>query len=729
MMSGTSASGLGAQRHIARGSARSSAWLVVGASVMAGLIGLSAPGGLTCAASTDVLETPRHADVTMKPRDLSSQLFALQRPVWAGLDEPEASQAQFQDVLSLWPASPGQRAVILAWQAFALGEDKTPTPPPDAPSGQWTQTEIAQWQLARLASAQRLGDATDVPATLSHVKSILAPPCRERLTHPSCDAWSLWQLYHVSAQWRVTQHQWASALADWMEAQRIANDLGQPRLQGMAMAYLASAHASLGHADQALSLLDAAQRLVATDPLMRSRVAILAAWVYRTLSRTPQQLEALQQAEQTAREHHWPYVAALAHNQLADLHLHQRRPQQALAHATQADQLMPHAAPAYIQRAALHNLALSHVALGQFDQAKVLLERMSHIKAHRDDLNLRLQELRELDEFWAQAGRPKEALAAYHAERKLALQGAEEFEQDTLQQLMVQGEVELQEEALRQAQQLSDARQDALNASTRIRQLLWILGISVAAMAVITAVLLLVSRRRRRLLTHRRQQLEHLSGHDALTGLWNRARLAQSLQESGEGGAFGLWMLIDIDHFKQVNDQLGHACGDQVIQQLAAVLRQALPPQASCARWGGEEFLVHWPGAKSMEATRLIGELLEAVRRAPWPAPLQTLSASIGAVLWAPGPPGSAPAPAQWEEAVHAADLCLYGAKRHGRDQAWHWCNWTPERHAPAAHPGMTATFAANQGESAWPSGCIVLQVVDSRTPPVPLQVTQGQGR
>jgi hypothetical protein len=41
----------------------------------------------------------------------------------------------------------------------------------------------------------------------------------------------------------------------------------------------------------------------------------------------------------------------------------------------------------------------------------------------------------------------------------------------------------------------------------------------------------------------------------------------------------------------------------------------------------------------------------------------------------------------------------------------------------------MTATFAANQGESAWPSGCIVLQVVDSRTPPVPLQVTQGQGR
>ena len=67
-------------------------------------------------------------------------------------------------------------------------------------------------------------------------------------------------------------------------------------------------------------------------------------------------------------------------------------------------------------------------------------------------------------------------------------------------------------------------------------------------------------------------------------------------------------------------DSYGHGLGDQVIRATAQVIQGCIKGRDIAVRWGGEEFLVHWPGAKSMEATRLIGELLEAVRRAPWPA-------------------------------------------------------------------------------------------------------------
>ena len=98
----------------------------------------------------------------------------------------------------------------------------------------------------------------------------------------------------------------------------------------------------------------------------------------------------------------------------------------------------------------------------------------------------------------------------------------------------------------------------------------------------------------------------HLASHDALTGLPNRMRFAQKLETaiheaaaSGEGLAV---LFVDLDGFKQINDQFGHAVGDRVLATVARRLQAVLPEREMVARLGGDEFIVLIRGAASTDA-------------------------------------------------------------------------------------------------------------------------------
>jgi diguanylate cyclase (GGDEF)-like protein len=152
---------------------------------------------------------------------------------------------------------------------------------------------------------------------------------------------------------------------------------------------------------------------------------------------------------------------------------------------------------------------------------------------------------------------------------------------------------------------------------------------------------------------------------DPLTGLFNRNALEQRLAEldgqpcDEEEGLWHALLLCDLDHFKRVNDQLGHAAGDAVLQEVAYTMRATLRAGDSIYRIGGEEILVVLPGANEADAVEIAERLREAVRRR---RPVGVgVTVSIGLAV-------SRPDAVDTDDLVARADSALYAAKAGGRD-------------------------------------------------------------
>jgi diguanylate cyclase (GGDEF)-like protein len=159
-------------------------------------------------------------------------------------------------------------------------------------------------------------------------------------------------------------------------------------------------------------------------------------------------------------------------------------------------------------------------------------------------------------------------------------------------------------------------------------------------------------------LTH---QLRESSERDALTQLLNRRAMAERVRAAWRSqrrrGTPLAFVMLDIDHFKRVNDEQGHAAGDAVLQRLAQLLREQLRGEDLVARMGGEEFLLVLPDTDAEAATRLAERLREATQAARLGVTL-----SLGLTL--------ADAEDRDEEAaLRRADAALYRAKALGRDR------------------------------------------------------------
>jgi diguanylate cyclase (GGDEF)-like protein len=159
------------------------------------------------------------------------------------------------------------------------------------------------------------------------------------------------------------------------------------------------------------------------------------------------------------------------------------------------------------------------------------------------------------------------------------------------------------------------------------------------------------------------EQVQRLATHDALTGLSNRRHMEQRLAEEQsradrQGAPFSV-ALIDLDHFKRVNDAHGHAGGDRVLQAFAIVAQRNVRGCDLVARWGGEEFLVLMPGSDAMQALDAMQRLLAQVRDMPHDATDPPLSFSAGVTQYRPGEDTA--------QTILRADQGMYAAKNAGR--------------------------------------------------------------
>ncbi|GAB3733917.1 ligand-binding sensor domain-containing diguanylate cyclase [Silanimonas algicola] len=261
-------------------------------------------------------------------------------------------------------------------------------------------------------------------------------------------------------------------------------------------------------------------------------------------------------------------------------------------------------------------------------------------------------------------------------------------------------------------------------------------GLGLAAGLLLLAAGMMLGQRRQRLRTERLQALvdertaqwqranERLaqanavlaveSQTDALTGLPNRRAVFQQMPTMLARHPEGVVLaLVDIDHFKRVNDDYGHAAGDTVLRDFAAFLRRATREGDLLARWGGEEFIIVFGGlredAVASRMTRLLDDGQSLNFDLGTERPL-TLTFSVG---WTRHPLG-ATAQSDWAHALELADAALYQAKASGRNT---WVGLTAGPHmgdaALGGHPGKRIAELVGEGRLQW-------QILRPRPAPVP---------
>ncbi|MBO9857884.1 GGDEF domain-containing protein [Xanthomonas sp. A1809] len=285
-----------------------------------------------------------------------------------------------------------------------------------------------------------------------------------------------------------------------------------------------------------------------------------------------------------------------------------------------------------------------------------------------DDPNLTLNRRAQLVDAIAQAlafrGRHAEAYQELQRANALRAQSLDRQRDTVMLRLQARYEDARRGAETAELRRRSETAQLALQAREAGQRTLWI-ALCAACLLLLGALVVLAFGAR-----HRRQ-LSRLAMRDELTGLPNRRAIRteaqQQIEQALRSHTPGMLALIDLDHFKQINDVYGHATGDAVLKALANASRLALRAQDRLGRLGGEEFLLVLPGCGEEEIPAVFTRLRSAVAAidiAGLP-PDQPVRFCMGAVRIV--------ADTGLDVLLSQADLALYAAKTAGRDQ-WAVC-------------------------------------------------------
>ncbi|MEJ7136950.1 diguanylate cyclase [Amphibiibacter pelophylacis] len=225
--------------------------------------------------------------------------------------------------------------------------------------------------------------------------------------------------------------------------------------------------------------------------------------------------------------------------------------------------------------------------------------------------------------------------------------------------------------------------------------------VSMIAQPMYIALLLGYSdlKKRHTRITHRALTMEYAADTDGLTRLFNRRRLMRDIdqiilsdQASPQKKKLAV-ILMDIDHFKSVNDIHGHQVGDEVLVHLAKVLQKHVRNGELAARWGGEEFMVALRVVHVSVAAEVAERLRAAIQGTAWPRGLR-ITASMGVAQIRPGE--------SVDDLIHRADLALYTSKKLGRNQVSLFHDAMAKAEADALAEAGEAAKARQDEEDAW---------------------------
>jgi diguanylate cyclase (GGDEF)-like protein len=320
---------------------------------------------------------------------------------------------------------------------------------------------------------------------------------------------------------------------------------------------------------------------------------------------------------------------------------------------------------------ALANIGLSHISLRHWELGKRYVREAMAIDERRGSITSVADLHRELGDYLEKSGDLAGAVAAYHEHRRMISGILQRDQQKAILAMQEQYDADRRKREIELLNRENRIKTEQLRRGD-LELRLW--GLLTAVFVLSFAVVVLLVRRVRRtnrLLATSNEQLKLQSERDPLTGLANRRHFQAVMREvSADGKLAGAAYLIDIDHFKRINDRLGHASGDAVLIEVARRLRETLRADDLIVRWGGEEFLVvaRTPAGEQVEA--LARRMLAALNQRPVATGNGSVAvtASIGFATFPIGPRGLRVA---WERAINLVDTAMYLAKAHGRNRAY----------------------------------------------------------
>jgi diguanylate cyclase (GGDEF)-like protein len=248
-------------------------------------------------------------------------------------------------------------------------------------------------------------------------------------------------------------------------------------------------------------------------------------------------------------------------------------------------------------------------------------------------------------------------------------------------QLRVQFENDQEKQKIVLLEKDKKLAEERLNSQTRTTQLVAIAGLTGLVTAFFLGYALLSNRRHR-------AELIRLAERDELTGLLNRRAIVRKavelLTRARESKGTLIIGLIDLDHFKAINDRFGHAVGDQQLQRFAAAMRTSLHTREVFGRYGGEEFLVLFPDCTLEQARQAAERLRNNLRDQRMRVEDQDVSVtlSLGLASYEAGD-------VLFDQVARRADIALYVAKTQGRDRV--------EVFNPARHGNLAANAQQRQ--------------------------------
>ena len=408
-------------------------------------------------------------------------------------------------------------------------------------------------------------------------------------------------------------------------------------------------------------------------------------------------------------------VRALGMGNLSDFYLRNANFPRALRMAEDALPLARKARDLNAEILARLNMGLAKIAMGRVAEGRadtragILLDEQQGASASV------AESWQELGAFLERAGDLTGAIDAHHEYRRMIDQALRE---DTRKAVLEAQERYDAEQRAKETELLN--RDNHLKTEQiRARDLELQLWAALAGCVVLLAVLMGVAyqriRKTNQALAHSNESLKVQSERDPLTGLANRRHFQAVIKQASQGGPLsGSIFLIDIDHFKRINDLHGHAAGDQVLMEVARRLGHAVRDGDLVVRWGGEEFLIWVQSSDAALAQHLAQRLLDLIAGAPMSlgnAAKQAINvtASLGFATLPMPPHGLR---LSWERAIDLVDTVMYLAKAHGRNRAYGIESINAVDEAALA-------LLANRMEAAWHEGQVSL---------VALQASLGGG-
>jgi diguanylate cyclase (GGDEF)-like protein len=320
---------------------------------------------------------------------------------------------------------------------------------------------------------------------------------------------------------------------------------------------------------------------------------------------------------------------------------------------------------------ALVNHGVAEVHLGRIQEGLTLVQQAVDIGRRTGDKRELADLIEQQVDAFETAALPQDALQALRQWVKLNDEVTTSQREEALAHLQESFALKQREHEVERLT-LANARRDA-----ELQLQAWRERALAAGAALAALVALQIWRRLRRTrsanlaLQGDVARLSDESQHDAMTGAFNRRHGEALLQKLGEDARRRrrkvALLLLDVDHFKSVNDTRGHAAGDAVLIELTRRLQANVRDGDAVVRWGGEEFLLILPGAEGPVLRDIADRALAAIGAQPFAlpegAPL-SVRASAGGVVWVTGE-GSA-----WPRSLALADAALYRAKGEGRNRA-----------------------------------------------------------